>query len=217
MSRGTDRQTDGEIAEEVPAGRRCCTGPPPGCMAGALHSQSDTCNATTMHPHEGRGHLPRGLGGHLVLPCGSSPCRWCPWAGCRAPGSPAGSCWPSRSGSGWPGSHPACSAWPGRHGRHAGQRGAGASCKAGDTVTADPLLGTIVSPFSRHGAAQPRCSVCQQGLCQPKKDGTCAISCHPCLSLMSPALTQSSAAPGAWSPPAGRGARLPPRLRVASE
>lgn len=153
MSTGWDRQTDGD-AEEVAAGRRCCAGPPPGCMAGALHSQSDTCNATTMHPREGRGHLPPGLGagGRLVPPQPSSPCRWCPWGGCPAPGSPAGSCWPSHSGPGWPGSHPVCSARHGQLGKSAGQHGEGASCK---------VEGARSVPPSTH----TRCSKCVQQVC----------------------------------------------------
>lgn len=56
------------------AGGRCA-GPPPGCMAGALHSQSDTCNATTMHPHEGRERLLRGPGTRPGLGCVLSPPR----------------------------------------------------------------------------------------------------------------------------------------------
>lgn len=182
-------------------------------MAGALHSQSDTCNATTMHPREGRGHLPPGLGArsHLVPPQPSSPCRWCPWGGCPAPGSPAGSCWPSHSGSGWPGSHPVCSASCGQLGKSAGQHGEGASCKAGGHGHCRPL--TVHScALPQHTPGAP--SVFREAVPVQGRGETCNEV--PSLSLMSPALTQSSAVPGAWSPPAGRGAQPPPHLPAAS-
>lgn len=90
------------------------------CTPSLTHAMQLQCTPARVGgtSRQGRG-LPPGLGGHLApstppptLP--GSPCRWCPLGGCRAPGSPAGSRWPSRSGSGWPGSRPACSAWRGR-------------------------------------------------------------------------------------------------------
>lgn len=193
MSRGW---VEGRGAPPGPsrAGGRCA-GPPPGCMAGALHSQSDTCNATTMHPREGRGRLPRGPGAAPRLGCVSSPPRPHLVDGALGgaaelqalPQAAAGLLTVAQAGL--------AAVLLAQHGP---DRLEGVQCSTGKGLPA-------------RGQRVPINTSCAK----PPQKRTDMRSCH--LAPLPPALTQSSAVPGAWLPPVGRAARPPPRHPSASE
>lgn len=179
-------------------------------MAGALHSQSDTCNATTMHPREGRGHLPPGLGGLTATSSLPSPAHLVDGAlGGAAqlqalPQAAAGLLTVAQGGLA-----PILFAQQGTDSseRVQGSTGKGlperwrghGHCRA----------------LAVHGSALPQHTPNVFSEAVPVQGrGEHAIRCHPCPRC--PALTQSSAVPGAWSPPAGRGAQPPPHPPAAS-